>query len=1025
MLFRKSSNVSARLRRSKSSSSVRTVQASPVKSETLDPEVARQHALAAASLAFERANQPTGGNNLTRQKSTSSSLGGYQQGLSRRQSVRFAGSTAVNQRQLARTTEWNGNTSERASSPASMAVSRVTHKYQPYNHVSGTDRIGQAAAYQDELYTPQDNIASAPSSYRRVRKSKSMFDPSKVSGDYGSRTLETSHNTASKEKGVSRKQYLRAPKSSFSLRGHRSRVPREIKQSHDDAVQLAREMFLGQSDKRDLDGRTSHVGTTPSRRHQAPFRRTFRSSSDTEYGGAVSSSIQQPRSAKERFATKARNITTSVRSRFKRVFHRSTDQADNLPAQQLEASRQYYGDHGISASFRHEGYHGILSPDTQVLSTVTSRVPSVSVMPSGIEPRSRNGSVHSGQSDGDLFYGKSRVTSWTNSTAANTLATGNIAAMKRLSIINENGDQHQDFFSGTHNDIVSARYAAFRGPREDDSMSSYLSDPVSSHQIYSALIRKLDEGGPEAEPAEDATQWRSNSRIRLDSCYIPPRSSSMDNRQKDAMTKQITEHAFSEHPLPAHSSQYNVNSFFELGERPNGNPIQLVRNLSKTAEEVKRSQESRLDEAALDSANERSPLKRLEQEPQPIMCSPPVGLVLTPPCLTKHEIATGANSEGMLGTDRELAPIVPVGAQAVSAHLIPMQGSTARSGSVYSRSTSGDTPKPFQSTSSIYQSEHSDQDGLADYLSLTEYQAPNVTPTSRQASASTKSSSEWKMQMASTFSGLDPARLQLNKLPDPFLPTVRGHRREGAHIVEEAKRSESESALWQPPAVPRGPPAFPPSLLIQRSSNQTLPLRELSQVNSNIRDSYQRQGRSTASLHAEETDDVSLPKGTENEQLGRLSLRPQKLDRLRHATSLLSLPSADEKSNTPSVPHDGRNVCKSQTLDIAGDLTPSMGLRLRSIPNIGGRSSPERAKRLTAYRMNRPGQSYKANQDGRNLALGWEQEDRLYTEMHRPTTKKTNSDGNTSRYSGMVVEHLEGHSPDAAFHMDNETGAFL
>jgi hypothetical protein len=241
------------------------------------------------------------------------------------------------------------------------------------------------------------------------------------------------------------------------------------------------------------DARGQTVRREPSvpdlvRRHgpRRAFRRTVRTSGTNGCGIAVES----PRTGTanlSRLGQRARDISSTLKDRIKRVFlGKSTGY---LPEQHVESRRLHFDDY-VTTGIHHDGPAPPL-PNEELLSRNRSREVTDHELPAELNPASRPGSIrsvhstdHSGQSIG------SRVTSWTNSTAANTLRRLSLIDKKRLSIIDENGAPHQPSSSaGCVGSSAQRRYAAFRRPAK----AGLGREGVDGRRLFSALQKKLNE----------------------------------------------------------------------------------------------------------------------------------------------------------------------------------------------------------------------------------------------------------------------------------------------------------------------------------------------------------------------------------------------------------------------------------------------------------------------------------------------------------------------------------------------------
>jgi hypothetical protein len=295
-MFRRSS--SSRLSRSKSASSAHS------KHESIDPQIARQHAHVAATLAFTRAQERSSADTgHSRSHSKSRNGGGsferqpYSQPaefstnaehvIKRQQSVRFAGPNAVQKRQSTNNRASQPPIQHRASTATLRPVAMTTTApvpavYRPPSRSSsiGMTSIGKptaesfATALQvyDEYYTQEPEMPSTPSSYRRLRKSKSMFSPLKATPHVfytnGTPDRDTSSNIGGRNSIIesrtlglpSHQAPLRAPKSMSFLRGGKGAGTRH---SNDEAVQMARDrlhLSFGQGRKRQKRGSENPSG---------------------------------------------------------------------------------------------------------------------------------------------------------------------------------------------------------------------------------------------------------------------------------------------------------------------------------------------------------------------------------------------------------------------------------------------------------------------------------------------------------------------------------------------------------------------------------------------------------------------------------------------------------------------------------------------------------------------------------------------------------------------------------------------
>ncbi|KAL9616268.1 MAG: hypothetical protein Q9160_008847 [Pyrenula sp. 1 TL-2023] len=360
------------------------------------------------------------------------------------------------------------------------------------------DPTGSMIEPLDDAFDPQCSYGSAPSSYRRLRKTRSALTPQHHSPRWvhpsprsvGSRMTLRSEHRQVLESGYGFKLGL---KRSFSLLKNRKRgfsVSRKRSQTHttstDEAVQLAREQFMQDAEhQRLLPKQSSPSLSLKPKRQPKVFRRTVRSKRTTNFGDAVASENQHIDHAKPT-GGRVRDFSRGFRDKMNRFLGRTSSNVEDLPIQHVDASRAYFGDgnHDNSVlmdSAQKDPYHrdSIYIPSSQT-----------HLMDSELIPRPP--SLRSNRSTESLTdYSKSRVTSWANSTVADSVANRlPPLERKRLSIIQETGGPHQPSSSaGMHEYGIPA----FQSPLYPTNTSRTFHHPVDSERVYSALLKRLDE----------------------------------------------------------------------------------------------------------------------------------------------------------------------------------------------------------------------------------------------------------------------------------------------------------------------------------------------------------------------------------------------------------------------------------------------------------------------------------------------------------------------------------------------------
>jgi len=524
------------LDRRKSTSSVQN------KHESIDPDLARHQAHTAATLAFARARERksadighSGGVVSRSNNSNVKQAGRYVSApqtnttdnverppIRRQHSVRFVGPTGI-QRSQSLGTRATQNPVQKKLSNATLRPIAITTSapvpaaYRPPNRSSSIGKAsmrgGPVDHYVtgdafDEYYTREDDVASTPSSYRRIRRSKSMFSPLKApSVFYTNGTPDRPENSYIRNQTATsysqtpstqpKHTTLRAPKSMSFLRGRRDQTQSD---RNDTAVQLARDRFFRDAEQQRLREQPSFLFRAKAQKQEKPFRKTVRTSSTNSYGLPIASSNQAMLPKEHGLKDAARKASKTIRNKLKKVFGRtSKDEPITIPDQQVNARethvRQYNGD----VKTVEGAFDDIPHPDEGSLSRVASRVPVIHTATSNQQLRSNAGSIRSFESDE-----KSRVTSWT-SVGANTVAGPSTKAQlereqhQRLSIINEVGS-HVPSSSFTRSRLAN-QFSAYPIIHQPSKSAGHNPAPtVDSARVYSALMKRLDENRPKARP---------------------------------------------------------------------------------------------------------------------------------------------------------------------------------------------------------------------------------------------------------------------------------------------------------------------------------------------------------------------------------------------------------------------------------------------------------------------------------------------------------------------------------------------
>ena len=755
-----------RPRRAKSMASIRYSQSDSANRETID-----QDALTAAALAFERANGRTMAPRTGSRTDVTGTPSPLKPQLARKQSVRFVGPKAMPTRQRSITRrEAPGHKSETVQSP------------------KGT--------FEEEYF--DNEVASMPSSHKRIRKIKSMYSPRKTPSfqlTYGTPRTKSharSHSEQSTESVIHLSQLPKPHlRRSFSfVRGKPDHLSSNARQnaSSDVAVQMARDQYLQHLEQQRLKTQPSvlMIGKRP--KSQKAFRRTVRSGSTNSYGNAIASTLSnttEPNVARG-MGDRARSISYSLKNKLKRVFHRSSDTQEVMPVQQLDASRLHFGDYMATSSGLEQRYEGIPSPDSETLLRVSSRESPLRNSPVYCDRGSPAGSIRSARSDDSMSNGKSRVSSWTNSTAANTLSSRQKRERKRLSVIQENGSPHQPSSSIRSDDEFNYAYNAFRKPMRNNSIAGRTRGLVDSKRIYSALQRRLGEKGRHAVDKQDHNQEDTSDQARFHLSDLTPRRSSLNSLRETPGSLRAKS---AKHSL--HSSRgMKVPESVVLMPSPTGgaddvfSPVQalsppktLDTHKGLTPQEVAQHNDA-------DSPIPKRPLREVKSG-----FFPP-NLRFERSKTSPFRRAMHVRSETEINNEGDLqAPEQPFTNLTHQPRLNTYgfsNGSFTRSESVYSRTPSGNTPKPTDSSLSLAKSESSGEAGTAFILaSESRKYEESRTPFAKQTPSSTKSSGDWQKWMASEVATLESRSTANTKIYDVDCRKRIGHKRENAKLDDE------------------------------------------------------------------------------------------------------------------------------------------------------------------------------------------------------------------------------------------------
>ncbi|KAF1999029.1 hypothetical protein P154DRAFT_238975 [Amniculicola lignicola CBS 123094] len=511
MLARGSSDAGTRLRRSKSTSTVHTVHRQPhAAPEPLDPHVAQQHAIAAATTAYVNAH---GNAAVERATHRSSELPRTKSNASRKSQ----GSHFPPRESSVRSIHPQKGGQVSSISRQIRAPAMVLEKFPPFQATPAVERgsTSQLSITFNENIRPSSqpkpHRSSAASSVasQQIRKARSMYYASSVqTGSPMPRPAKylISPPTVSVSPVPDPALMLVRTTAVSSLAS--PRIPVTVKLN--ETVDEARDKYLQDFQHRQVRQKPS-LFLAPFKKRQDKGKGKARSASS---GGILQSNVHTPgetgldltfsdfKPQKEK-----RSFSNSLKNKFKKVFRRTSNNPP-LPVQHIEARQDYFGDRAATEETisRMQRSFEIPSPDDETLHRVRSRTPTLEGgRPSMVRPISRgsnhsNRSLHSNQSfrsEADFSNAAtSRVTSWSNSSAGGTLTQRDI---KRLTVIHEAKDSIGSEAerkawppSPSRKPPPIPSLAAFHAPMTTESAKEESPAAIDPKRVFSALMKEID-----------------------------------------------------------------------------------------------------------------------------------------------------------------------------------------------------------------------------------------------------------------------------------------------------------------------------------------------------------------------------------------------------------------------------------------------------------------------------------------------------------------------------------------------------
>ncbi len=520
MLARASSDAGTRLRRSKSTSTVH--KHLPPLTAPLDPDVARQHAVRAAAVAFAR-SQPI---EFADRKSKRSSEMSRSKSNASRKSLTSQGSHFPPRMSSSRSLQAQKAGSNAKPLYPSYTTPTDTEQFPPFFPVTSCEfsvsmlrpSSGQPSTTVHDDNRPRSQpkasrqSASSSVTSQQLRKARSMYYASSVQTGSPIARPPAKYLTTPPPISVTPAPTLESVLTRPSTRTVElsplasARIP--VTLAADETLDTARDKYLQGFQQKSIKHKPS-IFLAPFKKRQEKAKEKNRSAVST-VGTASTNGRRTPVESMadnnlqdflpQSKVKEKRSFSGSLRNKLKRVFRRTSDKIPNLPVQQIDASRDYFITQQDILSERDDAY-AIPSPDEETLQRVRSRNPSDGVHSPSPRCRSRNSSNGSGRSNKSArslhsemnatHNSTSRMTSWATSSTGDAPSHG---AIKRLTVIHESKDStgSEAYFMPKRKSLPPPALAAFCDPMPIQGITGDALTSVDPKRVFSALMREIE-----------------------------------------------------------------------------------------------------------------------------------------------------------------------------------------------------------------------------------------------------------------------------------------------------------------------------------------------------------------------------------------------------------------------------------------------------------------------------------------------------------------------------------------------------
>lgn len=414
------------------------------------------------------------------------------------------GNVAIPRRRPNSTLQWTDNSSVTGASTALPVTPRLSVE---------TGRAVQSQSLEDPAALPSivefrgmdGRDSSVPSSYRRLRKARSMFSTRQHPSPVARGAPSLPHQEPYDPSRSPRISLPRTMRHSMSfIRGpnrQRSQFLRRAK-SQDAAIQLARSQFLEDPGSASPQARRSSLFLYRRKREHKPFRKTFRVTSE----GAIDASSPSGQPNPQSPYSKSRTFSASIKRGLRRVFGLTKpveqqsdfrEENDSIAPVEVPPTRDL-----STQALRDRGHildltHSHLAEESCFSNS--DALPAVQNLPSRDSPCTST----------------SRVTSWADSTVANTATTRKMGHRQSLSLIEEHGDLNQQLPQTSIATITGPQTPTRQRPRVRGSDRL-----ANSHDLYLALMQQI---GQTSEHSDEEIVFGTVPEYRV----IPERTSSV------------------------------------------------------------------------------------------------------------------------------------------------------------------------------------------------------------------------------------------------------------------------------------------------------------------------------------------------------------------------------------------------------------------------------------------------------------------------------------------------------------------